>query len=142
MIPKKSNSGICIMGNYEISIQDSFGKKELAYGDNGGVYAFAYGSDSKRGAGSPPRVNASRPPGQWESLHVWFRAPRYDAGKKTENGRVVRVEHNGVLVQENWELTTTTRASPPWEERAEAPLLLQGDHGPVAFRNVYIRPLR
>jgi hypothetical protein len=144
MIPRKSNSGVSLMGNYEIAIQDSYGKKEMVYGDTGGVYAFALVGD-KRGPGSPPKVNASRAPGQWESLHIWFRAPRFDAsGKKVENARVLRVEHNGVLVQEGWELTGTTRHSTvrPWDERAEAPLLVQGDHGGVAFRNIYVRPLR
>ena len=91
--------------------------------------------------GSAPRVNASRAPGQWQSFHVWFRAPRFDpSGRKIENARFLRVLHNGVPVQENVEVEGPTRAAMDIPEAAENPLMLQGDHGPVAYRNLYIRP--
>jgi len=141
MIAKDSNSGICLMGLYEISVRDSYGHADLKYGDDGGIYAPVF--DKKRVGGRPPLVNASRPPGEWESFHIWFRAPRFDAsGKKTENARFLKVELNGQQVQDEFELPKSTRGRSPWEEKPKAPLLLQGDHGPVAFRNVYIRTLR
>lgn len=141
MVAQGSNSGICMMGLYEIQIRDSFGRTELNYGDNGGIYARMIGD--KRVGGEPPRFNASRPPGEWESFHVWFRAPRYDRnGKKTQNASFLRVVHNGRRIHDEFELTGSTRGWSPWEEKPQAPLLLQGDHGPVAFRNVYIRTLR
>ena len=94
-------------------------------------------------AASHPSVNASRRPGEWESFHIWFQAPLFDtAGNKLRNARFLRVEHNGVQIHGDYELPGSTRGRSPWEEKPGAPLLLQGDHGPVAFRNIYIRPLR
>jgi hypothetical protein len=88
-------------------------------------------------------VNASRPPGHWQSYQIWFRAPRFDAsGKKIENAKFIRVLFNGILVQENVEVDGGTRAHMEIPEAATNPLMLQGDHGPVAYRNIYWRPLR
>lgn len=141
MVPKGSNSGICLMGNYEIQIEDSYGEKDLKYGSNGGIYAMP--GKKGRVGGRPPSVNVSRKPGEWQSLHIWFRAPRFGTdGKKVENAHFLRVEHNGTQVHEEYELFDSTRAVSPWPERAKAPLLLQGDHGPVAFRNLWVRTLR
>jgi hypothetical protein len=141
MVPKGSNSGICLMGNYEIQIQDSYGEENLRYGSNGGIYAMP--GKKGRVGGRPPSVNVSRKPGEWQSLHIWFRAPRFGTdGKKVENAHFLRVEHNGTQVHEEYELFDSTRAVSPWPERAKAPLLLQGDHGPVAFRNLWVRTLR
>lgn len=141
-MPRKTNAGVCLMGNYEVQLYDSVGvpDDELNVRDNGAIYAYK-GANGRVG-GSPPRVNASRDPGQWQSVHIWFQAPRFGAdGKKIQNARFLKVELNGVEVQRDYELLYSTRAVPPWEERAKAPLLLQGDHGPVAFRNVWIREL-
>jgi hypothetical protein len=141
VVPLSSNSGVCVMGLYEIQIFDSYGKTKLDYTDNAGIYARRV--EGRRIEGQPPDINVSRPPGAWQSLHIWFRAPRFDAqGKKLENARFLRVEHNGAVVHQNFELTGSTRFSSPWEEKTKAPLLLQGDHGGVAFRNIYIRELR
>ncbi len=142
-IPRKSNSGVCVMGNYEIQLYDSYGKPddELTVTDNGAIYAFP--GKKGRFGGEPPRKNVSRAPGEWQSVHIWFQAPRFgEDGKKVVNARFVKVEVNGVEVHRNYELIKSTRASQPWAERAKAPLLLQGDHGPIAYRAVYIRELR
>ena len=143
VIPRKTNGGVCVMGNYEIQIYDSVGvaDSDLGVRDNGAIYAFR-GARGRFG-GSPPRVNASRGPGEWQSLHIWFRAPRFgEDGKKIENARFLRVDLNGVQVQRDYELIRATRAQQPWSERATAPLLLQGDHGPIAYRAAYVRELR
>jgi hypothetical protein len=88
-------------------------------------------------------VNASRRPGEWQSYQAWFRAPRFDAsGRKTENARFIRVLFNGQLVQKDVEIDGPTRAALEIPEAAQNPLMIQGDHGPVAFRHVYVRPLR
>jgi hypothetical protein len=69
--------------------------------------------------------------------------PRFDtSGKKTENARLIRVLHNGIAVQKNVEVDGPTRAHMDLPEAPLNPLMLQGDHGPVAYRNIYIRPLR
>ena len=74
---------------------------------------------------------------------IRFRAPRFDAsGKKTANARFVRVSHNGVVVHENIDVDGPTRASLETPEAAEGPLMIQGDHGPVALRNIYARQLK
>lgn len=141
MIPKGSNSGIYFMGRYEVQILDSFGKKDITHGDCGGIYQ-RWGKNKDEG--HPPRVNASTAPGTWQSFDVVFRAPRFgEAGKKTENARFVKVVHNGQLVHENVEVTGPTRGGlgefKP--EVATGPIRIQGDHGPVAFKVIKVRPL-
>lgn len=143
MVPKGSNSGVYFMGRYEIQVLDSWGRKELKHGDCGGIYQRW---DPKRGKGregfegAPPRVNASRAPGEWQTFDVVFRAPRFDAdGKKVSNATFVKVEHNGVVVHENVEVGGPTRAAAWGDEKARGPLMLQGDHGPVAYRNIRLR---
>jgi len=99
--------------------------------------------DNQGVGGSPPSRNASRRPGEWQSFYIWFQAPRFDAsGRKVENARFLRVLHNGLSVQQNVELEGPTRAHMSIPEAPLNPLMLQGDHGPVAYRNIYIRPLR
>jgi hypothetical protein len=141
MVSKGSNSGVYFQARYEVQILDSWGVKKPKYGDCGGIYQRWEGG--KGFDGHPPRVNASRPPGQWQTFDVIFRAPRFDQnGKKTENARFVKVVHNGVVVHENVELTGPTRASTYNDEKPTGPLMLQGDHGPVAYRNISIKPIR
>lgn len=140
MVPHNSNSGVYFQGLYEIQVLDSYGKTELGFHDCGGIYARF--KDGQTYEGHPPRVNASNPPGVWQSYDVIFRAPRFDAqGNKSENARFVRVVHNGVVVHENVDLTGNTRASMDLEEAPLGPLMLQGDHGPVAYRNIRLTPL-
>ena len=131
VVPKGSNSGVYFQGQYEVQILDSFGKKdaELKYGDCGGIYNT-----------SPPKTNACKAPGQWQKFEVTFRAPRFDKdGKKTANATFVKVLLNGTLIQENVEVKGPTTASLGGPEKPTGPLLLQGDHGPVAFRNIKLR---
>jgi hypothetical protein len=140
MVGKGSNSGVYLQGLYEVQVFDSFGKADPKYSDAGGIYHRWI--NEKGVGGSSPRVNASKPAGEWQSFRVWFQAPRFDgAGKKTANAKFVKVMQNGQVVQENVEVDGGTRAHLPLAEAAENPLMLQGDHGPVAFRNIWWRPL-
>ena len=145
MVPKGSNSGVKLEGVYEVQIFDSYGAKEATASHSGGVYPRAellprYHHIDE---GYPPKVNASRPPGEWQTLDVVFRAPRFDAGgKKVANARFDKVVLNGQVVQEGLEVPCPTGHAWRQQERPKGPLLLQGDHGPVAFRNVRVRPLR
>ena len=127
------------MGRYEVQVLDSWGVKDLKYGDCGGIYASC--SDPKPDSkGTPPRVNASKPPGEWQTFDVVFRAPRFDAaGKKTENAKFIKVVHNGQVIHENVESPRPTCAAHWLDEKAKGPLMLQGDHGPVAYRNIMIK---
>lgn len=137
VVPQGSNSGVYFMGRYEIQVLDSWGATELQYGTCGGVYARWI--NEKSVGGNPPRVNASKPPGEWQSFDVVFQSPKFDgSGKKTANGIFVSVVWNGELVHENVELEGPTRASMLEDEKPTGPLMLQGDHGPVAYRNIRI----
>ena len=141
-ISKKSNSGVYLMGRYEVQIYDSFGVAKDAYPgiECGGIYPRWDDKAQHEYEGHSPRVNASKPPGEWQSFDVIFRAPRFDAsGQKTENARFVKVVHNGQMVHENVEVTGPTRAAAFDDEKSAGPLLLQGDHGPVAYRNVRVK---
>ena len=135
MVPRGSNSGVYFQGRYEIQILDSWGKKKVGFGDCGGIYQRW---DKGRGfEGHGPRENASLAPGEWQSFEVAFRAPRFDAkGKKIANAVFVKVVHNGKVVHENVEVTGPTRGAGFRDEQALGPLMLQGDHGPVAYRNL------
>jgi hypothetical protein len=142
MLAKGSNSGVYLHGLYEIQIFDSWGSIEgMKTSDGGAIY---HRWIENRGVGgSPPLVNASRRPGEWQSYQAWFRAPRFDAaGRKLEPARFLRVLFNGVPVQKNVEVEGPTRAALSLPEGTQNALMIQGDHGPVAFRNVYVRPLR
>jgi hypothetical protein len=145
LIPRRSNSGVKLMGLYEIQIFDSHGVKELTGADCGGIYPRAEQKPAYHhiDKGTPPRINAARPAGEWQTLDITFQAPRFDsAGKKTANARFVKVVLNGQVIHENVDVSAPTGSA--WrlkKENAAGPLLLQADHGPVAFRNVRVRPL-
>ncbi|MFL5618525.1 MAG: DUF1080 domain-containing protein [Gemmatimonadaceae bacterium] len=139
MLPKGSNSGVYLMGRYEVQLFDSWGVASPTFADMGGIYQRW---DEKRGAGkegyegTPPRLNASRAPGLWQHLDIVFRAPRFDGKRKVANAKFAKVVLNGVVVQENVEVTGPTRAAPFQDEQPTGPLMIQGDHGPVAVRNI------
>jgi hypothetical protein len=142
MIPAGSNSGVYFMGRYEVQIYDSYGvvKDEYPGIECGGIYPRWINNQNV--AGHSPRLNASLPPGQWQTFDVVFHAPRFDAaGRKTSNAMFVKVVHNGKLIHENVEVTGPTRAAMCNDEKPTGPLMLQGDHGPVAYRSVRLRAL-
>jgi hypothetical protein len=144
LIPKGSNSGVKFEGLYEIQIFDSYGVKTPTANDCGGIYPRAelmpkYHHIDK---GTPPKSNAAKPAGEWQTLDVVFQAPRFDAeGKKIANARFVKVTLNGQIIHDNVEMLYPTGHAWHDKEIATGPLLLQADHGPVAFRNVRVRPL-
>jgi hypothetical protein len=136
-VPKGSNSGVYLMGRYEVQVFDSFGKKKVNSTDCGGLYERVV--DGKGVEGRAPNLNASKPAGEWQSFDITFRAPRFDAtGKKIESARFIKVLHNDQLIHENVEVEGPTRSAHFNDEKPAGPLLLQGDHGPVAYRNLQI----
>jgi hypothetical protein len=135
MMAKGSNSGIYLQGRYELQLLDSWGVEHPRFSDVGGVYQ--WWEDGKGVGGIAPRVNAARAPGLWQHLQVKFRAPRFNKqGEKIENARLVRVVLNGVVIHENIELVHPTGGAVSEAEVPMGPLRFQGDHGPVAFRNI------
>jgi Domain of Unknown Function (DUF1080) len=145
MVPKGSNSGIKFEGLYEIQLFDSYGVTKLTANNCcGGVYPRAELLPKYHylDEGVPPRVNAAKPFGQWQTLDVIFHAPRFDAqGKKTADARLVKVVLNGQVIHEDVALKTPTGHAWHNKEVTKGPILLQADHGPVAFRNIRVRPL-
>lgn len=140
MMAKGSNSGIYLQGRYEIQLFDSWGVARPRSSDCGSIYERWDESrpEGQKGyEGHPPRVNVSRAPGLWQTMKIVFQAPTFDKnGKKLTSARFIKVMHNGVVVHENVEVTGPTRASAFQDEKPFGPLMLQGDHGPVAFRNI------
>jgi len=140
MIPKGSNSGVYLHGLYEVQVFDSYGVPHPDESHAGGIY-HQWINDKPVG-GEAPRVNASRPAGEWQYFHIWFRAPRFDpSGKKVEDAKFIKVIYNGQVVHENAAIAGPTRAHMEIPEAPVNPIMLQGDHGPVAFRNIYVRSL-
>jgi hypothetical protein len=129
----RGNSGVFLMGRYEIQVLDSYRNDTYPDGQAAAVYA-QY----------PPLVNASRPPGEWQSFDIIFRAPRFDGDGALLRPARVTAFHNGVLVHDGVELTGpgAHEARPPYEAHPpRLPLSLQ-DHGDrVRFRTIWIRPL-
>jgi hypothetical protein len=143
LIPKGSNSGVKFEGLYEIQIFDSHGVKKLKGSDCGGIYPRAEMLPKYHhiDEGFPPRTNAAKPAGEWQILDAIFLAPRFDAqGKKIASAKFVKVVLNGQVIHDNVEVPTPTGHAWHNKEIAKGPLLLQGDHGPVAFRKVRVRP--
>jgi hypothetical protein len=142
VLAKNSNSGVKFQGVYEIQFLDTYGKKDLTGDSMGGIYPRAellprYHHIDK---GIAPKVNAAKAAGEWNTLDVVWRAPRFDAaGKKTANAAVVRAVLNGQVIHENQELLTPTGNNYTKAETPKGPLMLQADHGPVAFKNVKVR---
>jgi hypothetical protein len=127
MVPKGGNSGVYVMGEYELQIEDNYGQKEVTFQDLGAIYKVA-----------AARVNAGRKPGRWQSLEIEFRAPRFRDGKKVANARFVKVVLNGHVIHENVEPSDVTPGGLTGKEMSAGPLMLQGDHGPVAYRNIRV----
>jgi hypothetical protein len=129
----RGNSGVFLMGLYEIQVLDSYQSKTYADGHAGAVYGQF-----------PPQVNASRAPGQWQAYDIIFHPARFDKDGNVLRPARMTVLHNGVLVQDNVELSgpTAHHDRPPYKPTPEKlPLSLQ-DHGnPVRFRNIWVREL-
>ena len=140
MMPQGSNSGIYLQGRYEVQLLDSWKRSQVTFGDVGGIYQRWDQSRQQGFEGRPPRLNASRAPGLWQKLHIVFEAPEFDAnGRKTRHARFARVTLNGSVIQENVTVSGPTRAAGFEDEAPTGPLMIQGDHGPVAFRNFSYR---
>lgn len=137
MLPKGSNSGIYLQGRYEVQLLDSWGVQNPKYSDIGGIYRNWENEPGKIYMGKAPLSNPAKAPGLWQKMKISFQAPRFDkAGNKIENARFNYVDLNGVRIHENVEVPLPTGGPIENNEKPLGPLMIQGDHGPVAFRNV------
>ena len=131
-LTSSGNSGVGMEGRYEIQILNSYGKQPEAH-ECGAFYSQ-----------TPPKVIASKPAGEWQSFDIFFRAPRFDAaGKRVEKARAT-VYQNNILLHEDAEIQGPTgiQYEQYKDEAAKGPVVLQGDHDPVQFRNVWIVPTK
>jgi hypothetical protein len=132
----RGNSGVYLMGKYEIQVLDSYNNPTYSNGQAGAVYKQHV-----------PLVNASRKPGEWQSYDIIFTAPLFKENGDLESPARVTVMHNGVLIQNNVTILGTTDwvMKPKYKKHAaKLPLMLQ-DHGddgnPISYRNIWIRNL-
>ena len=130
----RGNSGVYLMGKYEVQVLDSFENPTYVDGSAGSLYKQW-----------PPLVNASRKPGEWQTYDIAFTAPRFDENKALVRPGYVTVFQNGVLVQNHSELTggTSWDSPPKYEAHPEKlPIQLQFHGNPVRFRNIWLRELK
>lgn len=130
----RGNSGVFLLGQYELQVLDSYDNPTYADGQCGAMYGQM-----------PPLVNACKPPGQWQSYDIIFEAPRWDAAGKLIKKACVTVLQNGVLLHHKDEYIGTTGhktlGNYDHTRSSSGPIALQ-DHGnPMRFRNIWIRPL-
>jgi hypothetical protein len=137
----RGNSGVLINGMYEVQVLDSYQAKTYADGQAGAIYGQ-----------SPPLVNASKPPGEWQTYDIIFESPRWNDQGELVKKAVVTVLHNGVVVQNRYELTGITDGitrEVPWKTLAKYPrphppevfIELQYHNNPLRYRNIWIRQL-
>lgn len=140
-----SNSGIYLQGRYEVQICDTWNHPRRPSHDTGSIYQ-RWDTSRPKGQegyeGHAPLMATERAPGLWQHMRIMFRAPRFDAeGVRVSPARFERIELNGVLVQQNVEVYGPTRVAAFNDEEPVGPIMLQGDHGAVAFRNIRYRTL-
>ena len=128
----QGNNGVLLMGLYEIQIFDSYNEKIYPDGMAGAIYGQ-----------TPPRVNATRKPGEWQSFDLVFTAPVFEGDKLKKPARVTLL-HNGVLALLEDEIHGETghRIVPEYKNKiSQGPLVFSGHGCPVRFRNIWVRPL-
>lgn len=129
----RGNSGVFLMRNYEVQVLDSYKATTYADGQAGALYGQF-----------PPLVNATLPPGQWQLYDIVFHRPRFDKDGQVVKPAYATVFLNGVLIQDNAELTgpTAHKMRPAYKAHADKmPIGLQDHAHPVRFRNIWIRDL-
>ncbi|MGI9626378.1 MAG: 3-keto-disaccharide hydrolase [Longimicrobiales bacterium] len=129
----RGNSGVFLMGRYELQVLDSYENRTYSNGQAGSVYKQHI-----------PMVNASRGPGLWQSYDVAFVAPRFSAEGTLLSPAYMTVFHNGVLILNHVELEgpTVFIGEPAYEAHGDrGPILLQDHSNPVSFRNIWVREI-
>ena len=130
----RGNSGVYLMGLYEVQILDSYENETYFDGQAGAIYKQ-----------SPPMVNACRPPGEWQTYDILWTAPRFNDDGTVKSPAVVTVLHNGVVIQNHYELQGGTfwHRPPGYTKHGETgPITLQFHGNPVRFRNIWVRNIQ
>ena len=129
----RGNSGIFLMGRYELQVLDSYNNNTYSNGQAGSIYKQHM-----------PAVNVCKPPGQWQTYDIVFTAPLFNQDSTLKSPARITVFQNGVLIQNNVELWGPMQfiGVPKYEKHSDKePLLLQDHHNAVSYRNIWIRPL-
>lgn len=129
----RGNSGVFLMGLYEVQVLDSWENETYYNGQAGSIYKQHI-----------PLVNASTPPGTWQTYDIIFTAPRFNPDKTLKSPAYITVFHNGVLIQNHAEIIGPTLfiGKPLYNYHEDKlPLMLQHHSNPVSFRNIWIREL-
>jgi hypothetical protein len=130
----RSNSGVFLMGRYEVQVLDSYENATYFDGQCGAIYKQ-----------HPPLVNVSRKPGEWQTYDIIWKAPRFDDSGQLLSPAFVTVLQNGVVVQNHFQLEGDTPFDRPpryQAHRDKGPIGLQYHGNPVRFRNIWVRPLK
>ena len=131
----RGNSGVFLMDRYEVQVLDSFDNKTYFDGQCAALYKQ-----------SPPMANVCRKPGEWQTYDITFTTPKFDAEGNLTKPAAITVFHNGVCVQNHYELTGNTFFDrPPSYDKnhpATAPIRLQNHGDPVRYRNIWVRELK
>ena len=130
----RGNSGVFLMGTYEVQVLDSYENETYFDGQCGAIYKQ-----------HPPLVNACRKPGEWQTYDIIWKAPRFDKDGKLVSPAFVTVLQNGVVVQNHFELqgdTPYNRAPSYTAHPDKGPISLQYHGNPVRFRNIWVRELK
>ncbi|MGF1587526.1 MAG: DUF1080 domain-containing protein [Bacteroidales bacterium] len=128
----RGNSGVFLQNTYEVQILDSYNNSTYVNGQAGSIY--------KQKA---PKVNASKPPGEWQVFEIIWRAPRFGTDGVLEEPARITVMHNGILIHDNYELKghTPHGGLPRYTPHGRLPIRLQDHSTPNEFRNIWVRNL-
>ena len=129
---ERGNSGVFLQSNYEVQVLDSYNNKTYVNGQAAAIYKQ-----------SIPLVNACRPPGEWQTYDIIYRAPRFKENGELDQPAYMTVIQNGVLVQNHFQLLgdTPNVGLPKYKAHRDRPLMLQDHNDPVSYRNIWIRKL-
>jgi hypothetical protein len=128
----RGNSGVFLQGIYEVQVLDSYENRTYSNGQAASIYKQ-----------SMPLVNACKPPGEWQTYDIIYRAPIFDEDGKLATPAYITVIQNGILVQNHYQIKGDTPyiGLPKYEAHGEGPLMLQDHSNPVSFRNIWLRKL-
>jgi hypothetical protein len=128
----RGNSGVFLQGIYEVQVLDSYGNRTYSNGQAASIYKQ-----------SMPLVNACKPPGEWQTYDIIYKAPIFDDDGKLASPAYITVIQNGILVQNHYQIKGDTPyiGLPKYEAHGEGPLMLQDHSNPVSFRNIWLRKL-
>lgn len=128
----RGNSGVFLQGIYEVQVLDSYENRTYSNGQAASIYKQ-----------SMPLVNACKPPGEWQTYDIIYKAPIFDEDGKLASPAYITVIQNGILVQNHYQIKGDTPyiGLPKYEAHGEGPLMLQDHSNPVSFRNIWLRKL-